>query len=198
MPYSHYPTVLLPIRRNIQDTPYDCGPAVLTIVLETLGRDISEKTFMRLASTDSASGTEPPMLSNALKKLGVRHKIYPRGSIELIEQSINALCLCIVNYQAWARGGTMLAKLQSGHYSVIFGLNSTHFFLADPWKKKKPQATEGGFRTIKKTLLLKRWKYRVNTKKKKLLLQKQKYKKYRTSDSENATYRWLITVPLAQ
>lgn len=196
MPYSHYPTILLPVRRNIQDTPYDCGPAALKIILETLGIDVSEKTFMRLALTSASSGTEPPMLSRALKKLGVRHDIYPHGSIALIEQRINELCLCIVNYQAWANGGSTLSKLQNGHYSVIFGLNKTHFFLSDPSKKKTPHAAEWGFRTIKKSLLFKRWKYKPDTRKKVLLLKQRKYNL--DKKEENTVFRWLITVPLAQ
>lgn len=89
----------------------------------------------------------------------------------------------------------MLKKLQSGHYSVIFGFNKTHFFLSDPSKKKNPRITERGFRTVKKTLFLKRWKYKVDTKRKILFLKRQKYKVH---EGGNTIYRWLITVPLAQ
>ena len=55
MSYRMYSKVVLPIRINLQDTTYDCGPASLLIILESLGKDISEKMLMKLKRIEKAA-----------------------------------------------------------------------------------------------------------------------------------------------
>ncbi|MEK7599381.1 MAG: cysteine peptidase family C39 domain-containing protein, partial [Patescibacteria group bacterium] len=82
MPYDFYQNVILPVQRNLQDVKYDCGPASLEIILETLGRNVSEKTLMRIART-TPEGTSPENIAHTFRKLKIKHQIIPRGSTAL-------------------------------------------------------------------------------------------------------------------
>jgi ABC-type bacteriocin/lantibiotic exporter with double-glycine peptidase domain len=178
MPYNFYQNVILPIRRNLQDTKYDCGPASLEIILETLGRDIREKTLMRIAHT-TLQGTSPENIAHTLRKLKIKHQIIPHGSIALIEEKIRNFNLCLVNYQAWGENGAEIKNLDSGHYSVIFGFTPTHFFVADPAKRHTVKYNkQWGFRTIKKNLFSKRWRDK--------------------EENGEKTFHWMLAVPLNQ
>ena len=178
MSHSLYPTVILPVRRNLQDTHYDCGPASLAIILETLGRHYTEETLMKWGHTTPQDGTTPEMLDHILNKIEVRHEIFPHASIGLVEQEIRNFNLCLIDYQAWADGGSEIEEVESGHYSVIFGFNETHFYLADPAKRHTKVDKEWGFRTIGKDLFAKRW--------------------YEQEENGEKTYHWMMSVPLVQ
>jgi ABC-type bacteriocin/lantibiotic exporter with double-glycine peptidase domain len=173
MAHRFYPTIILPVKRKIQERLYDCGPSSLIIILETLGRTVSEKTLMRLARTNPETGTDTKDLSRTLQKLNVYHQVHYLADRDLIESSIRNLNLCIVNYQAWGKGGRDAKTLSAGHYSVIFGFNVTHFYLADPSKVQTKKRSTWGFRQIRKDLFEERWQGKD-------------------------TKRWLLTVPLAQ
>ncbi len=178
MAYSYYHTIILPVRRNIQDTNYDCGPASLKIVLETLGRSINEESLMKICKTKPQIGTNPSMLSEVLKKLEIEHKIYLHATIELIEEKIRELNFCVINYQAWGENGEQYKNLETGHYSVVFGFNKNHLFVADPSKKHTNKQSEWGFRTIHKKLLNERWEDKI--------------------PEGPYTFHWMMKIPLVQ
>lgn len=179
MAYKYFNTIILPVRRNIQDTTYDCGPASLKIILETIDRDISEETLIRACKTIPAFGTSPQALSLAFKKLEIKHETIERSSIKTMEDKIRKLNLCIINYQAWGKCGQHYKNLETGHYSVVFGFNSEHLYIADPHKNHTEKCNEWGFRTIHKKLLCERWKDKIQP-------------------SGKTTYHWMIAIPLVQ
>ena len=174
MAYAHYHTVILPVRRNLQDTKYDCGPASLKIILETMGHHPSEETLMRIAGTTPEQGTHPTALHETLMTLGVRSHVHAHASVELVEEELRRCRLNVVDYQAWGDNGRDFQTLNTGHYSVIFGYTRTHFFVADPSKRGTPLP---GFRTIRKDLFVKRWA---------------------DQGEDGPTRHWLLTVPLVQ
>lgn len=179
MAYKYFDTIILPVRRNIQDTDYDCGPASLKIVLETIDRNISEETLIKICKTISCFGTKPWALSSALKKLEVKHETIERASVKIMEDKIRKLNLCIINYQAWGECGQHYKNLETGHFSVVFGFNPEHLYIADPHKNHTEKCNEWGFRTMHKKLLSERWKDKI-------------------PPNEELTYHWMIAVPLVQ
>ena len=178
MACAYYSKIILPIRKNLQDTVYDCGPASLKIIMETLGIFIDEEKLMRICKTTPEWGTEPENIIEALKKFGIKHEVLDHASIDLVEKKIRRLNLCLVDFQAWAGGGADYKGLTSGHYSVIFGFNKTHVWIADPAKHRTEDYKKWGARKMRKDIFLDHWldKKLDGTK----------------------TYRWMIAVPLCQ
>lgn len=179
MAYKYFDAIILPVRRNIQDTTYDCGPASLKIILETIDQDFSEESLIKICKATPEFGTNPQALDFALKKLEVRHETIERASIKIIENKIRKLNLCIINYQAWGKCGQHYKNLETGHFSVVFGFNSEHLYVADPHKNHTEKCNEWGFRTIHKKLLNERWKDKI-------------------PPNGDLTYHWMIAVPLVQ
>ncbi len=178
MPLSYYTKVVLPVRRNLQDVPYDCGPASLKIILETLGIHLSEKELMRMCGTNFEDGTSPSEMVTALKNLHIQHEVIHPGSLNILESKVRELNLCLVDYQAWGDGGGQYMGLGTGHYSVVFGFNQTHIWLADPAKHHTEKQQKWGARCVRKDIFLKHW-----------------------SDKEGngrIVKRWMVAVPLVQ
>ena len=172
-------TTILPVRLKIQEKPYSCGAASLKIVLEMLGKEISEAWLMRVCKTDPEECTTAQRLKRALKKLKVKFEEIVPATIQDIEENVRSFRLCLVAYQAWARGGSELEAMEGGHYSIIFGFNETHFFIADPNKRRGRVHRVWGVRTMGKGLFRTRWRDK-------------------DSDKDGVLRRWLIAVPLAQ
>src|SRR3989338_2352483 len=159
MKNNFFHTIILPINPiELQKTNYDCGPASLQFVLNILQKDTEKHIIAEIARTSKEGGTNPKGLEAVLRAFNIRYEIAHPGSIELLEKKIRELNLCIVNYQAWARGGSEMKYLNAGHYSIVFGYNKTHFFVADPSKYPTPKSPTSGFRTIRKDLFIKRWR----------------------------------------
>lgn len=172
-------TTILPVRLKIQEKPYSCGAASIKIILEMLGKEVSEGWLMRRCKTDPEEGTSAQLLKRALRKLKVKFEEFVPANLQDIEENIRSFKLCLVAYQAWARGGSELSAVEGGHYSIIFGFNETHFFIADPNKHKSRVHRAWGVRTMEKGLFRTRWRDK-------------------DSDKDGVLRRWLIAVPLAQ
>jgi predicted double-glycine peptidase len=169
-----HPSVVLPVRKHLQNREYTCGPAALRIILETLDVHTllpSETTIAKWCFANDKNGTDPDNMVTVLKRLEVQHTVSISASLGDIERSIRRFELCLVDYQAHDDGS------KDGHYSVIFGFDETHFYIADPYKKKVAHKKEWGFRRIRKDLFEGRWHARH-------------------SDGARVI-RWMIAVPLA-
>lgn len=174
-----YHKVLLPVRLNLQDTVYDCGPASLKIILETLGLPLSEERLMRMGKTTPEKGTSPENLMRTLDDLGVKYEVFERANLEIMEEKINDLNLCLIDYQGWGEGGSDFEDLRTGHYSVVFGYSRHHLYVADPAKHHLKKQEKWGARRIRKDIFYKHW-----------------------ADKEEPgaeeVVRWMVTVPLTQ
>lgn len=181
MSFSYYSEVILPVKPNLQDTHYDCGAASLEIILQTLGKSISEEELMKLSETSIEDGASPKHLMRVLNKLGVRYELIPDGSIELIEEKIKLLNICLVVYQMPGYSDNIYKKLEAGHYSVIFGYNKENFWIADPAAHREIGHTHkyrAGIHEIEKGQFNKRW---IDI------------------GGDHVIYRhWMLCVPLAQ
>lgn len=152
-----YHSVVLPVDFTVQQTDHTCGPACLKIVLRSLGLEgVKENILAKLCQTTEQHGTDPNKMAPTLRAFGVRcREVRHGGSVEDIENELDNFRLCIVEYRAWGQGGT---DINNGiHYSVIFGYDRTHFFMADPYKGEHSKSKRYAFRTIRKDLFQKRW-----------------------------------------
>jgi predicted double-glycine peptidase len=174
----YYPKVILPVCRNLQDTNYDCGPASLEIVLNSLGIEISEERLIRLAKADPEEGTPPERLTKALDELGVKYELIEPAGVDILEEKIRNLNLCLVDYQAFGEGGADYKNLGTGHYSVVFGYDQTQYWVADPAMHHVESRKKWGARKIRKDLFVEHWKDR--------------------EADGNKTYHLMIAVPLGQ
>ncbi|MDD5290309.1 MAG: cysteine peptidase family C39 domain-containing protein [Patescibacteria group bacterium] len=154
MAYRKYHTIILPARLSVQKRSYDCGPVSLKIILETLGQKTDEKKLMKLCQAEPKYGSQQINLSRALKKLNIKHEVFENANLKLLEQKIRHFNLCLVEYQTRGKSGKDYRELLVAHFSVIFGFDETHYYLADPDKYKGGQK---GFRTIRKDIFLKNW-----------------------------------------
>lgn len=177
MPYSFYSKIVLPIKRNLQDTPYDCGPASVLAILQTLGIDVDEQKLMSLGHCSRENGTSPDGLKKIFNHFKINFEEIFKADLNTIEESIRSLKLCLVAYQAWPIGSEK-ETLDSGHYSVIFGISPHHLWIADPAKHHTHKYAKWGARKMRKDLFLKDW------------IDKE--------DNKQILERWMITVPLYQ
>lgn len=171
-------TVMLPVRKYLQAHPWSCGPASLKIVLDVLGLDLVEEALIQMTGANPLRGTQPHALAAALTRLKVRHEVVETGDLDLLEARIRDFQYCIVDYQAWGTRGRDYHQLRAGHYSVVFGFNLTHVFIADPAKKPRRSGDPWGARGIRKDLFRRRWRDR--------------------GPGELRTHRWMLCVPLVQ
>lgn len=178
MSLKYYPKIILPVCLNIQDTTYGCGPASLKIIFDTLGIHLSEEKLMKMTKITPKGGTKPAELVKVLTELRIKHKEISHASIEMIEDKIRSLNLCLVDYQAWGEGGTDYKGLKTGHYSVVFGFDKIRLWIADPAKHHSEKQRKWGARKIRKDIFVQNW-----------------------ADKEVSgieTHHWLIAVPLVQ
>src|SRR5262245_21856362 len=135
-------TIILPVVRHLQEESWSCGTAALKIVLDSVGRPARERELINLCGAAPHHGTPPWAMATGLERLGVSHEVVDSATIDVIEQRIRSLQLCIVDYQSWGRRGRDYQRGRTGHYSVVFGYDPTHLLLADPAKGKRSPARE--------------------------------------------------------
>jgi ABC-type bacteriocin/lantibiotic exporter with double-glycine peptidase domain len=132
-----------------QSTNYSCGPASLKIIFKSYGDSFSENELIHKTNTTKKDGMYIEECLEFCKEHG--YTCFQKYNSNLKE----LLCLLqkgfpvLVSYQAW--GGC--------HYSIIYGFKKNRFLLSDPSK-------EGGYRTIRRDLFLKRWWHKDFGKKK--------------------------------
>lgn len=169
---------MLPVRKHLQQRPWSCGPASLRIVLHSLGLHLGEEELIHMSDASRERGTQPAGLMRALDHLRIQYQEVEPGSLAAIERHLHAFEYVVVDYQAWGRRGHDYRALLTGHYSVVFGFNASHLFLADPAKKPRTGIDPWGTRSVRKDLFERRWRDR--------------------GPGGLRTHRWMLCVPLAQ
>lgn len=149
--------LVLPVKPVIQPNSYECGVACTQTILRTLGIKSNRLSLKRALGTTRADGTNPKKIKEVLKSFGLKLKERSGASVKDVERELSRGRLCLVAYQAWG-AEKYFETLQSGHYSVIFGLEDGYLWLADPVIKGKRVRYRRGVRKIKRELFEKRWK----------------------------------------
>lgn len=98
----------------MQSTSYNCGPAALATVLNTLGINCSEHEIAKMAGTDETGTTMYGLMKAAIKKglnaRGMRINMEKLGSKNIVFLNIDGKC----------------------HYSVINQITDFSVILSDP------------------------------------------------------------------
>src|SRR3989344_3203743 len=130
MGFPIHPVVILPVWKNVQNEEFDCGPAVLRTIAETVGVKNAEKIdFFKIANTNARGGTSNLDMLKALKELKIKHDFVNKAEIADIEEAVRQMKLCLVEFQAWGKGGRAHRSLRASHYAIIFGFDERRLYL---------------------------------------------------------------------
>ena len=149
--------LILPVKPVIQANGYECGVACVQTILGTRGIKSNRLSLKGRLHTTKGYGTLPTKIREVLTLYGFKIKEKFEANLGDIESELGKGRLCLVAYQAWG-AEKYYEKLQSGHYSVIFGIEKDYLWLADSFVKGKRVRYRPGVRKIKKELFEKRWR----------------------------------------
>ncbi len=149
--------LLVPVKPVIQKNGYECGVACVQTILGTRGIKSNRLSLKKNLGTNRRYGTLSENIKSLLKsnELKVREKF--KANLTDIEAELKRGKLCMVAYQAWG-AKKYYAKLQSGHYSVVFGIEKDYLWLADPFVKGERVRYRSGVRKIRRETFESRWK----------------------------------------
>lgn len=148
--------LLVPVKPVIQVNGYECGVACVQTILGTRGIKSNRLNLKKNLGTTRSYGTLSGNIKNLLKNHGLKTKEKFEASMDDIENELKKGKLCMVAYQAWGEK-KYYAKLQSGHYSVVFGIEEDYLWLADPFVKGDRVRYRVGVRKIRRTTFENRW-----------------------------------------
>ena len=148
--------LLVPVKPVIQVNGYECGVACVQTILGTRGLRSNRLSLKKKLRTKPSYGTLPHNIKNLLKSHGLKTREKFEANLEDIKRELVKGRLCLVAYQAWGEK-KYYTKLQSGHYSVVFGIEEDYLWLADPFVKGNRVRYRKGVRKIKKEIFQERW-----------------------------------------
>lgn len=149
--------LLLPVKSVPQENGYECGLSAVMTILKTLGLNLRKDRLKKKLGTNSKRGTPPENIKALFSEIELDYLEKHKSSLRDVEKMLRASKMCLVAYQAWGEE-KYYRKLQSGHYSVIFGAEGEYLWLADPFVKHSKSRYGKGVRKIKKETFIERWK----------------------------------------
>ena len=148
--------LLLPVKPVVQVNGYECGVACVQTILGTRGLKSNRLSLKKSLHTTKSYGTLSHRIKNLFKLHGLKAKEKFGANLGDIEAELSKGRLCLVAYQAWGEK-KYYKKLQSGHYSVVFGIEADYLWLADPFVKGERVRYRAGVRKIKRNIFEGRW-----------------------------------------
>ncbi|MDO8466761.1 MAG: cysteine peptidase family C39 domain-containing protein [bacterium] len=135
----------LPVTNFKQQTNYSCGAVAMRIVLEYLGRDLTERELIKMVGATPENGTDMKDMVALAKSEHFDFKVKwkQRWTPEQVKKFLETGFPMIVNFQHSSKFG-------EGHYAVIIGYTKDEFIFSDPSGK-------GDFRKEKINHFMKRW-----------------------------------------
>lgn len=149
--------LLLPVKSVSQENCYECGLSAVMTILKTMGMKVRKDNLKKKLGTSSRKGTPPENIKALFTEIELEYQEKHKASLRDVEKMLKASKMCLVAYQAWGEE-KYYKRLQSGHYSVIFGAEGEYFWLADPYVRHSKSRYGRGVRKIKKETFLGRWK----------------------------------------
>ncbi len=113
----------LPYHR--QKNCYFCGPTCLKVVLEILGKKMTEKELARIAGTSEKAGTPHSGMIADCNKSGFSCFVHENASLKNIKSFLKAGLPVIADWTDSESG--------TPHYSVITEIGRKNIFFCDPW-----------------------------------------------------------------
>jgi predicted double-glycine peptidase len=115
-----------------QTSVFDCGAAAVRAIYATLtGVVLDEKSLKDKLGVDKINGTKTAEIIKFFEERGLLATEAENMSIENIQKELVEGKLCLVVYQAWGTEKEY-EELESGHYSVIYGVDDDDVYLLDP------------------------------------------------------------------
>ncbi len=149
--------LILPVKPITQANNYECGVACVQTILTSRGIRSNRLILKRRLGTRRAYGTMPRKIKEVLSSYEFKVKEKYGASLKDIEKELKRGRLCLVAYQAWG-AKKYFESLQSGHYSVVFGIEDGFLWLADPNVRGSRVRYRKGVRKIKREVFEDRWK----------------------------------------
>ena len=149
--------LLVPIKPSRQENGYECGLASVMTILRTLGCKSRKDSVKRKLGTTRKHGTHPERIKGLFGDMAINFREKHGATMSDLESRVRKQKLCLVVYQAWG-SQKYYNKLESGHYSVVFGFEKDYLWLADPYVRGGKTRYGKGVRKIKKTIFEGRWK----------------------------------------
>lgn len=121
-----------------RQSPSQCGPAALKMVLDYYGKRLSEKAISLRSRTSLKFGTTPANLLSAAKSYGLTGQWMRQASIRDLRRWFDSGVPTIVNW----------FSINEGHYSVVIGVDKTSIVLADPETGKRREFSHQEFMAV--------------------------------------------------
>lgn len=108
----------------------DCGPVAVKSIYASIRGEVLSDDSLKVRLGTTSEGTRPESVKKFFMEEGF---VVSEGENKTIEDIKNELIqgrLCLVVYQAWGTEREYEA-LESGHYSVIYGIDDEDVYLLD-------------------------------------------------------------------
>ena len=148
--------LILPVKPVVQVNHYECGVACVQTILRSKGVKTNRLSIKKQLRSNPRFGTYSDNIISLLLSQGLKTKERVGANLGDIETELKKGKLCIVAYQAWGYK-KYFKKLQSGHYSVVFGYEKDFLWLADPYVKGDRVRYKRGVRKIRRDVFEGRW-----------------------------------------
>ena len=109
----------------------DCGPAAVRSIYASITGIILDEKNLKIMLGTNDNGTRPEAIKKFFEEKGLIVVEAENQTIDDIKRELLAGKLCLVVYQAWGTEKEYL-ELESGHYSVIYGIDEEDVYLMDP------------------------------------------------------------------
>lgn len=119
--------MLLPYYK--QQTPFTCSLACLRMILESVGRKISEYELSGIIGFDLGTGYSIPMLSDILDIMDINHEVKPNASFEELKNALSKGFYPIVIVSA--RHYQNIQE-EHGHMVVVKDITDKNVIINDP------------------------------------------------------------------
>lgn len=149
--------LLVPVKPSRQENGYECGLSSVMTILNSLGLKQRKDTLKKRLGTSSKVGTHPERIKTFLKEMDLKFRETHGATLGDLESRLKRQRLCLVVYQAWGSHRDY-ERMESGHYSVVFGFERDYLWLADPFVKGGKTRYGKGVRKIRKTVFESRWR----------------------------------------
>lgn len=148
--------LLVPVKPSRQENGYECGLSSVMTILNSLGIRQRKDSLKKRLGTSSKVGTHPERIKSFLREMDLKYRETCGATLQDLESRLKKQKLCLVVYQAWG-SQKYYERLESGHYSVVFGVEKDYLWLADPFVRGGNTRYGKGVRKIKKTTFEGRW-----------------------------------------
>ncbi|CUG90239.1 peptidase, putative, partial [Bodo saltans] len=133
---AHFYPTFYEVPQYKQTTVYTCGPSSLWSAMTALNiQNITEDSLAAEMHTNDNIGTLLSEMHDAAARRGLAAELFQNATADDIRSTIASGKLAVVLYEAWAEEYETAGPnvWDSGHFSVVFGVDTANVYLMDPW-----------------------------------------------------------------